>query len=127
VKRGTPIGMLVTVALLAMYAAYAGWRAYLEGSWAFAIVAAGALVACVGTALLRPWSQFLVYLLVAGIVGGWCWSIYASLDAGYFAMFPPSQIAVNLGPGTFIALLSVACAYRVFRHFRKGVAHEVSG
>lgn len=125
-RRPTPSGMLVTVALLAIYAAYAGWSAYLERSWMFAVVAAGALVACIGTALLRPWSQFLVYLLVAGIVGGWCWSIYASLSAGYFGLLAPSQLATNLAPGTVIALLSLACAYFVFRHFRKGPAREVS-
>jgi hypothetical protein len=125
-KRLTPNGILVTVALLAIYAAYAGWSAYVDRSWTFAVVAAGALAASVGTALLRPWSQFLVYLLVVGIVGGWCWSIYASLRAGYFGLLSPSQLVVTLAPGTFIALLSVACAFIVFRHFRKEPAREVS-
>jgi hypothetical protein len=126
-KRDTPNGMLVTVALLAIYAAYAGWSAYVQGSWTFAIVAVGALAACVGTALLRPWSQFLVYLLVVGLVGGWCWSIYAALRVGYFEMYSPSQLVLQLGPGAFIALLSAACAYIVYRHFRKEPTREIQG
>ena len=89
--------MLVAVALLAVYAAYAGWSAVVNRSWPFGVVAVGALVACVGTAKLRPWSQFLVYLLVAGMIGGWCWSVYVALRVGYFELYSPSQVYMEIG------------------------------
>ena len=50
IKLITPPGMLVTVALLAIYSAYASWTAFIEKSWIYAIVALVSLAACVGTA-----------------------------------------------------------------------------
>jgi hypothetical protein len=126
-KLITPPGMLLTVAVLAIYAAYAGWTAYVFRSWTFAAAAAVALVACIGTAMLRRWSRFIVYLLVAWLVGGWLWSVWDAQRAGYFAMFSPLQRFLSLAPGIVLTLLSLACAYTVFRHFRKGTAREVSG
>ena len=39
IKLITPPGMLVTVALLAIYCAYASWTAFIERSWLYAVVA----------------------------------------------------------------------------------------
>lgn len=113
--------MLVTVALLAVYGAYAAWASYVDRSWLHALITVVALVACVGTALLRPWSRYLVYLLTAGFVIAWSYSVYAGYVAGFFAFFfaSPLEALRSLAPGLVLAALSCACSYAVFRHFRR--------
>ena len=87
VKLITPIGMLVTVALLAVYAVYSFWTAYTDQSWPYALLGLLTLVACIGTALLRAWSQYLVYALTAFFIGGWLYSVYAGAAVGFFSIF----------------------------------------
>src|SRR5262245_44830999 len=91
VKLITPIGMLITVALLAIYAAYAFWTAYVhieylpdyaDEAWIYGSLGALSLVACYGTAMLRPWSQYLVYVLTALFIAGWCYSVYSGAAVG---------------------------------------------
>jgi hypothetical protein len=113
----TPLRMLITVALLAVYCALACWIAITQHSWSFGIVAAVAVVACVGTAMLRPWSQFPVYLLTAALVLTWLHSVYVAYDAGVFRMFTPVQNARLLAPEGVLMLLSCYCSYAVFTQF----------
>lgn len=113
-----PIRILITVALLAVFAAYGVWTGISQHSWQFGIVAALAIVACVGAARLRPWSQFLVYLLAGGFIAMWVYSIYAANKVGYFYGFSPLKITTSLAPGVLLVLLSVFCSYAVFKQFR---------
>jgi hypothetical protein len=117
-KPPVPPGMLVTVALLALYGAYDAWVAIQERAWLPGVVAVLAIVACVGTAMLRAWSRYLVYLLTAVFVGTWIQSLYEAAAAGYFSLLSARQIATSLAPGAFLALLSCACAWLVSRQFR---------
>ena len=119
VKLITPMGMLVTVALLAVYATYASWTAYTDQSWLFALLGALSCVACVGTALLRPWSQYLVYALTAFFIVGWCYSVYAGAAVGYFTFFFESTAAARaLAPGIALVILSCMASWTCFSHFR---------
>jgi hypothetical protein len=115
----TPIGMLITVALLALYGAYGVWTAIADNSWISACAAAVAVVACIGTAMLKAWSRFLVYLLTLVFVGTWAYSIYSAAAVGYFSLFSAAEIARSLAPGLLLILVSCYCAYVVFKHFRK--------
>ena len=101
----TPIGMLITVALLALYGAYGVWTAIADKSWIPASAAAVAVVACVGTAMLRAWSRFLVYLLTVVFVGTWAYSIYSAAAVGYFSLFSAPEIARSLAPGLLLILV----------------------
>jgi hypothetical protein len=112
-----PVRMLITVALLAVYCALACWIAITQRSWAFGLVAAVAMAACVGTAMLRPWSRFLVYLLSAALVLTWLHSVYVAYDAGVFRMFSPMQNARLLAPEGVLMLLSCYCSYAVFTQY----------
>jgi len=120
-KLITPIGMLVTVALLAIYAAYAFWTAYSDKSWMYVSLGVLALVACYGAAMLRAWSQYLVYLLTALFIVAWCYSVYAGAKVDYFVFFFPSYVAVikTLAPGFGLVLLSCVAAWNTFIHFRR--------
>jgi hypothetical protein len=66
IKLITPPSLLLTTALLAIYAIAAGRIAYLEQSPLLATAAAVSAIACCGSALMKPWSQYLVYLLSIG-------------------------------------------------------------
>ena len=99
VKLITPIGMLITVALLAIYAAYAFWTAYIDKSWIYGFLGGLSLVACYGTAMLRAWSQYLVYLLTALFIAAWCYSVYSGAAVGYFSFFFSSRSLVTEGTG----------------------------
>jgi hypothetical protein len=120
IKLITPPGMLVTVALLAIYSAYASWTAFIEKSWIYAVVALISFAACVGTAFLKPWSRYPVYVLTVGFVAAWCYSVYAGVQAGFFEFFfsSPAAAAKSLAPGLALACLSLVCSYIVLRHFR---------
>ena len=113
--------MLVTVALLAVYGAYMSWAAYVGSSWLHALIALVALIACVGTAVLQPWSRYLVYLLSAGFIVSWSYSVYAGYAAGFFDFFfaSPLDVLRSLAPGLALVALSAACSYAVFRHYRR--------
>ena len=120
VKLITPMGMLITVALLAVYATYAFWTAYTDQSWLYALLGVLSSVACVGTALLRPWSQYLVYALTALFIVGWCYSVYAGAVVGYFSFFFESTAAAAkaLAPGMALVILSCSASWNCYGHFR---------
>ncbi len=115
----TPVGILVTVALLALYGVYGVWIAISEHSMTSALLGAVALVAAVGAALLKAWSRYPVYLLTAALIGTWSYSLYVAAAAGYFSLYSASQIALQLAPGIFMIILSCFCTYMVFRQFRR--------
>ena len=125
-KLDTPLGMLLTVALLAIYAAYAFLTASAIRSWMFVLVGAVAVCACIGTAMLRPWSRYLVYVLTAGFIGNLAYSIYAGAEAGYFSFQfqTPGAAARSLVPGLVMAVLSAACCVLVYRYFSRRAATE---
>ena len=129
IKLITPIGMLITVALLAIYAAYAFWTAYVhveylpdyvDEAWIYGLLGALSLVACYGTAMLRPWSQYLVYVLTALFITGWCYSVYSGAAVGYFGVSFSSRtlVAQALAPGLVLVALSCLASWYVFSHFR---------
>ena len=126
-KLITPPGLLLTTALLAIYAFAAARVAYVEHSFALAAAAAVSAVACCGVALMRRWSQYLVYLLTVAFASKWCWSIYDAYRAGYFdfrfggetwrAMRP-------LAPGLAMIALSGTCSWIVRRQFKPTQLHH---
>ena|SRR5688572_21005462 len=120
IKLVTPVGMLITVALLAIYAAYAFWVAYTDESLLYALLGLLCFAACVGTALLRQWSQYLVYVLTAFFVVGWFYSVYAGASVGYFGFFfgSPEAVAKSLAPGLALVILSCAASWICYKHFR---------
>jgi hypothetical protein len=70
--------------------------------------------------MLRPWSQYLVYLLATGFTAKLGFSIYAGIVSGYFD-FQFGSVSESLKavlPGAMMALLSGVCCLLVFRHFR---------
>lgn len=125
----TPPGMLLTVALMVVYGAYAFLTAFIEKSWALSAAGFLTLIACFGTALLKPWSQYLVYLLTAGFIGKLALSIYAGVVSGFFTFQFGSvtESLQSLGPSALMALLSCACCYLVFRHFQRTSAPKGGG
>ncbi|MGH3408389.1 MAG: hypothetical protein ACRDRJ_38740, partial [Streptosporangiaceae bacterium] len=78
---------------------------------AWIVVTIVAVVACIGTAMLKPWSRFLVYLLTAALVVAWLHSLYAAYDAGVFRLFSPMQNMRLLAPDGVLMLLSCYCSY----------------
>ena len=120
IKLITPPGLLVTVALLAIFSAYAFLIGSIEKSWILTTGGFLAVVATYGVAMMRPWSRYLVYLLTLGFLAKIGLSIYEGVVSGFFGFqFGSSrEIARSLLPTLLMALLSVACCAFVFRHFR---------
>lgn len=129
IKLITPPGLLVTTALLAVYSAYAAWAAFIERSWLLAGFAVVAVAACLGTALMRPWSRYPVYLLTTAFCGAWLLSVYDGIRVGYFefAYSSPLEVARALVPGLLLVTLSAVCSYLVFRHFHRATSRDVMG
>jgi hypothetical protein len=120
IKLITPPGMLLTVALLVIYGAYAFLIGSIEKSWILLAGGAVAVVASYGTAMLKPWSRYLVYALAMGFVSKLAQSIIAAIRAGYFGFqFRSTQQALwSLAPSLLLVVLSCVCCVLVFRHFR---------
>lgn len=120
-KLITPIGLLLTTAMLAIYAVAAANIAILERSYALALGAAISAVASAGTAYMRPWSRHLVHLMTVGFVAKWCWSVYDGWQTGYFEFKFGSNLQVlrSLLPGLALVTLAAACSWMVHNFFSK--------
>jgi hypothetical protein len=112
--------MLITIALLAVYTAVALWDAVTVKRWWLIAVALLAASGCVGAARLRPWSQFVVYLLTAALIGAIGYSLYAAhAAAGLLHVAPQPEQVRHLAPALALLALSLFCSYAVWRQFRK--------
>lgn len=120
-KLITPMGLLVTTALLAIYAVAAAKVALIERSYPLAIAAAISAIACGGTAYMQRWSQYLVHLMTAGFIGRWCWSVFSAYRADFFG-FQYGTLSASLRallPELALVVLSCICSWLVHAHFRK--------
>ena len=112
--------MLITTALLAVYAGVALWDAVAVKRWWLIAVAVLAAFGGVGAARLRPWSQFIVYLLTAALMGVIGYSLYAAhAAADLFHSAPQLEPARSLAPELALLAVSLFCSYAVLRQFRK--------
>lgn len=120
IKLITPPGMLVTVAMLVIYSAYAFSIGSIESSWALLAGGALSMIAAYGVAVIRPWSQYLIYGLTLGFVAKLGASIYEGIASGYFGLqFGTVMISSrSLVPAFLMALLSIVCCAIVYRQFR---------
>lgn len=124
-KLDTPIGLLFTVALLAIYSAYAFRTAAIERSGLLAAAGLIAVIASVGTALIKPWSRYLVYALAPAFIAKFALSIREGIQAGYFneQFESTGQAALSLLPGALIGLMLAASCLIVHRHFARARQH----
>jgi hypothetical protein len=121
IKLITPPGMLLATALLVIYGTYAVLIGSIEDSLPLLIGGAAAAAATYGTAMVRPWSKYLVYLITAGFFAKLGLSIYQAQRAGFFdVQFGTAQhVAWSLFPSAVMALLGVLCCVIVGRQFRR--------
>lgn len=121
-KLITPPGLLLTTALLAIFSIFAAQIALIERSFVLGAGATLAAVACAGTAYMRQWSQYLVYLMTTGFIVKWCWSVVDGWRVGYFSlMYDDPWLSVrSLIPGLALIVLSCLCSSLVYSHFRWG-------
>lgn len=121
-KLITPMSLLVTTALLAIYSVAAARVAQIEHSWPLAAAAIVAAIASAGTAFMRPWSRWLVHLMTTGFVAKWAWSVWDGYRAGYFGFQFGSELGEalrSLLPGLAMVVLSGLCSWLVQRHFSR--------
>ena len=122
IKLITPPGMLLTVAVLMIFASYAFLVGTIEDSWILLAGGVVAMIAAYGTAMLRPWSRYLVFAVAAGFIGKLTSSIVAGVRSGFFGFqFGTAREAIwALAPSLMMTLLSCVCCVIVYRHFRSG-------
>jgi hypothetical protein len=112
----TPRGILVTVAFLALYCAFALWVGITHRAWLMVSIALVAAIASIGAATMRRWSRYLVYLLSAGLATTWLYSIYAAARVGYFGPLSWSTIILSLTPGLLLLIVACFCSRMAHRH-----------
>lgn len=115
----TPLPVLITVALLAVLGAYAAMIAFNEQSWPLRVAALVAWVGCIGAALMRRWSQWIVYALSVAYLLHWSGSVYAALEAGYFGHELNRRVVRSLVPEGVLVLLCGYCCFAVFHQFAR--------
>jgi hypothetical protein len=126
IKLITPPGMLFTTALLVIYGTYAAMIGSIEQSFLLLVGTAVAAVATYGTAMVRPWSRYLVYALTAGFFAKFGISMFEAHQAGFFAIQFGSkwEIAASLAPSCVMAGLGVICCTIVYRQFPAATAAQ---
>ena len=112
----TPKGILVTVALLALYCAFALWFGWTQRRWPMLAVGLVAAFACVGAANMQRWSRFVVYAMSAGFGATWLYSIYAAARVGYFHPLAWRTNILPMTPGIALLLVALFCSLMVHRH-----------
>ena len=112
----TPKGILVTVALLALYCAFSLWFGWTHRHWLMLAVGLVAGFACVGAANMQRWSRFVVYAMSAGFAAAWLYSIYAAARVGYFHPLAWTTIMLPLIPGIALLLVALFCSLTAHRH-----------
>jgi len=119
-KLITPPGMLFTTALLVIYGTYAILIGSIEDSWPLLAGGSLAALASYGTAMVRPWSKYLVYILTVGFAAKVGLSVYFAAKVGFFIFEfgTLSDIAVSLLPTFFMCALGVTSCLIVQRQFR---------
>lgn len=119
IKLITPPGMLLTVALLAIYCVYAFLIGTIEKSWVLMTAGVVAVVATYGVAMLKPWSRYLVYVLTAGFCAKLGLSIREGINSGFFSFQfrAPGQMVRSMLPTLLMAVLSGVCCALVYRYF----------
>jgi hypothetical protein len=115
-KPATPKGILVTVAFLALYCAFAVWFGWMHRHWLTAGIGGLAGIGCVGAATMRRWSRFLVYALSIGLAIAWAGSIYNSARVGYFSTLPWQTIILSQMPGFLLLAVACFCSQMAYRH-----------
>ena len=121
IKLITPPGMLLTVALLAIFATYGWLVGTIERSGLLLVGAGLSVVAAVGVALLKPWSRYLVYVLTTGFIAKLASSVYGGFHSGYFSseFGTDDEILFSLMPSVALAILALICCWLANRHFTK--------
>jgi hypothetical protein len=127
IKLITPPGLLLTTAVLVIYSFYALSIGSIEDSIPLLTGGVVSAIACYGTAMMRSWSQYLVYLLTAGFFAKLGHSIWYGWQSGFFDFQFGStrDIAGSLAATAAMAALSLLCCWLVYRHFRG--AHPKDG
>lgn len=115
-KRATPKGILVTVAFLALYCAFAIWFGWRHRVWLMVPIGLSAGVACIGAAAMLRWSRFLVYALSVGFATAWLYSIYAAARVGYFSVLSWQTIILSLIPGFLLLIVAGFCSRMAHQH-----------
>jgi hypothetical protein len=118
----TPKGILVTVALLALYCAFALWFGWTQRRWPMLAVGLVAGFACVGAANMQRWSRFVVFAMSAGLASTWLYSIYAAARVGYFHPLAWITIMLQLIPGIALLLVALFCSLMAHRHLGRPAA-----
>ncbi|HEX2791143.1 MAG TPA: hypothetical protein VHN17_11990 [Steroidobacteraceae bacterium] len=112
----TPKGILVTVAFLALYCAFAIWFGWMHRLWLMVAIGVLAGIACVAAANMLRWSRFLVYALSIVLAIAWLYPIYVSARVAYFSPLPWRTIIRSLIPGFVLLAVACFCSQMAHRH-----------
>jgi hypothetical protein len=87
-------------------------------NWFWCLFGLVALVGAVGTVFRWSWSQWLVYIVAAVIVGIWVYELALSVRAGSFPYETLELTALGLVPGFILLAATIWSADIVRRRFR---------
>lgn len=120
IKLITPPGLLLTTAMLAIYAGYAFLISAVEDSVLLFIGGSLSVVGAVGAATMKPWSRYLVYVLSVGAAVKLSSSVNAAVEAGYFSFQFDSkaQRILALAPELALVVLGFLCCALVWHQFK---------
>jgi hypothetical protein len=113
---------MVTIRLLAVFlviiAGYVGWWSITSGQLLWLVLASVALVAAVGLALSKRWSQYLWYAIALGASVLWVVTVVRIAIAGWPYPDVVSSL-ISLVPGLLLLTVCIFGSIAVRRHFRQ--------
>ena len=123
-NRATQKGILVTVAFLALYCAFAIWFGLTHRAWLMVLIGLLAGIASIGAANMLRWSRFPVYALSIGFATSWLYSIYAAARVGYFGPLSWLTISLSLIPGFLLLIVACFCSRMAHVHLGEPGRHS---
>lgn len=120
IKLITPPGLLLTTAVLAVYAGYAFLISAMEDSVLLFVGGSLSVVGAVGAATMKAWSRYLMYVLSVGAVVKLSSSVNTAVEAGYFSFQFDSmrQRILALAPELAMVALGFLCCVLVWHQFK---------
>jgi hypothetical protein len=110
--------IVLAASWIAFCGCYSVWAGIEQRNWFWGASGLLAIIGAVGALVRWVWSQWLVYIVAAAIVGTWLYGLALSLRAGTFPYATLQLTVLGLVPGFALLAATVWSADIVRRRFR---------
>jgi hypothetical protein len=117
-RRTSYLAVVAAALVIGAYGAWVLWKGIGARHWQSDLIGVVSIAASLGMLARKPWSRFLVYLLVGFFCVAWIAGIFDAVNAGAWQKYDALQVFLSLMPGLGMVLVALACAFIAARYVR---------